>query len=52
MAVDEVREEAFHGGLPRVGMRLVFLLRNGVVGAESHGDEPHLFGDAGGLSGI
>jgi len=47
VSVNEVRDEAFDGGGPRVEIGLV--VGNGVV-AEFHGDEPHLFGNAGGLS--
>lgn len=52
--INQEFEEAFHGGMPRVRGFLVFFGSGGgeFIVAESHGDEPHLFGDSGGLSGI
>lgn len=53
VVVDQEPEEPFQGGLPRVGNFSVFGSGGvGFVVAESHGDEPHLFGDAGALAGV
>jgi len=49
VSVNKVSDEAFHGGVPLDEIRLVVGNRDI---AESHGDEPHLFSDAGGFSGI
>lgn len=53
LIINQESDKAFHGRMPRVRKWVFTVLgsENGGV-AKAQGDEPHLFGDSGGFSGV